>query len=271
MRSELSELLTTAKYAASQAARVHRAAIQSGKRNVSTKASSADLVTEVDREAEQELVAAIREARPSDSIVGEEGTNLQGSSGVRWIFDPLDGTTNFVHHYPAHSVVVGIEINGERVAGVVYDTSSGRVYAGVVGEGATCDDLPIAVRNENNLKSALVGTGFLPNSEIRRLQADVLGKVLPLVRDIRRSGCPSLDICTVASGALDAFYECGLGLWDISAAAAIAEAAGATVLLLDSKALPNPFLIVANAQLMPSLVDLFAEIGVAEAPGISLG
>jgi myo-inositol-1(or 4)-monophosphatase len=238
--------------------------MQFGKFNVNTKASGSDLVTDIDRHAEQELVTAIRQARPNDSIVGEEGTNHEGTSGVRWVLDPLDGTSNFVHHYPAHSVAVGIEIDGHRVAGVVHDTYSNRVYAGLVGEGATCDGLPITVRHENNLSRALVGTGFLPDADVRRLQVDLLRKVLPCVRDIRRSGCPSLDICNVAAGALDAFYECGLGPWDIAGAAAVAEAAGATVLLLDSKVLPNPFLIVANAQLMPSLLALFAEIGLAE-------
>jgi len=262
--AQLSELLVTARYAASQAACVHRGALQFGKLKVDTKASSSDLVTEIDREAEQKLVAAIRESRPHDAIVGEEGTNYLGTSGVTWILDPLDGTTNFVHHYPNHSVAVGIEIDGQRVAGVVHDTFNNRVYEGVVGAGATCDDVPITVRKESNLKQALVGTGFLPDPGVRRLQAELLREVLPRVRDIRRSGCPSLDICQVASGALDAFYECGLGPWDISAAAAIAEAAGAIVLLLESTGLPNPFVVVANAQLMPVLVSLFAEVGVAE-------
>ncbi|HKE56651.1 MAG TPA: inositol monophosphatase family protein [Pyrinomonadaceae bacterium] len=264
MREELRELLNTAKYAASQAARVHRSAIQLGQLDVSSKASSTDLVTEVDREAEQALVTAILATRASDSIVGEEGTNHQGTSGVRWILDPLDGTTNFVHGYPAHSVAVGIEINGERRVGVVHDTFSNRVYAAVVGEGATYDDAPIVVRSEDKLERALVGTGFLPDAGVRRLQAELLREVLPRVRDIRRSGCPSLDICNVASGKLDVFYECGLGPWDICAAAAIAEAAGATVRLLASQVLPNPLLVVANPKLISTFVSLLEKVGVTQ-------
>lgn len=221
-------------------------------------------MTEVDREAERELVNAIRAARPTDGIIGEEGTNFSSSSGVRWILDPLDGTTNFIHQYPAHSVAVGVEIDGQRIIGVVHDTFSQRVYAGVVGEGATCDGKPLAVRNECNLQQALIGTGFLPDVDVRRLQADLLREILPRVRDVRRSGCPSLDICGVASGALDDFYECGLGQWDIAAAAAIAEAAGATVLLLNSKVLPNPFLLVANAELVSAMVALLIANGVVE-------
>ena len=266
MREELSELLEIARHAASRAAAVHRRAMGSGELKVETKRSACDLVTEVDREAERELVAAIRSARPNDEIIGEEGTTLSGSSDVRWVLDPLDGTTNFVHLYPAHAVAVGVEVGGRRVIGVVHDTFSNRVYAGVVGEGATCDDKPIAVRNEGNLKQALVGTGFLPDADVRRAQAFLLGQILPRVRDVRRSGCPSLDICSVAAGTLDAFYECGLGLWDITAAAAIAEAAGATILLLKSRELPNPFLVAANARLTSALVALLVEAGVVEVP-----
>jgi myo-inositol-1(or 4)-monophosphatase len=266
MREELSVLLEIAKYAARLAAAVHRRAIEAGEFKVETKRSTSDLVTEIDREAERELVTAIRAARPDDEIIGEEGADFSGSSGVRWILDPLDGTTNFVHQYPAHSVAVGIEIDGRRVIGVVHDTFSNRVYAGIVGEGATCDGKPIKVRDECHLAQALVGTGFLPDADVRRVQADLLRQVLPRVRDVRRSGCPSLDICGVASGILDVFYECGLGQWDIAAAAAIAEAAGAKILLLNSSVLPNPLLVAANATLTPAIVALLVETGVVEAP-----
>ena len=258
---ELWELLELARRAASLAAAVHRSAIDGGSFKVCAKTSSSDLVTEIDQESERRLVAAIREARPNDEIIGEEGANFQGDSGVRWILDPLDGTTNFVHGYPAHSVAVGIEIEGRRTIGVVHDTFSGRVYWGVVGNGAGVDEKPIGVRHESDLSLALIGTGFLAYPEVRRAQADLLREILPRVRDIRRSGCPSLDICAVASGHLDGFYEAGLGRWDIAAGAAIAEAAGATVLLLDSKVLPDPLLVVANAKLAAALVSALADAG----------
>jgi myo-inositol-1(or 4)-monophosphatase len=122
------------------------------------------------------------------------------------------------------------------------------------------------VRNEWDLKQALIGTGFLPDADVRRLQADLLRQILPRVRDVRRSGCPSLDICGVASGALDAFYECGLGQWDIAAATAIAEAAGATILLLNSRVLPNPFLVVGNPRITSAMVALLVETGVVDIP-----
>jgi myo-inositol-1(or 4)-monophosphatase len=264
MKEQLSALLELAKRAARAAADVHRCAIEKGRFEVQTKASSSDLVTAIDREAEQALVAVIRAARPRDEIVGEEGVNLRGDSGVRWILDPLDGTTNFVHRYPAHSVAVGVEMQGRRAMGVVHDTFSQRVYSGVVGQGATCDGQSLTVRNETELSRALVGTGFLPNAEVRRVQADLLRAVLPRVRDLRRSGCPSLDICNVAAGALDAFYESGLGEWDIAAATAIAEAAGATVHLFHSAILPNPVLVVANAKLADAVVAVLQEAGAIE-------
>jgi len=254
-------LLEIAMHAAIAAAKIHRDAVQLSDFTIATKRTRSDLVTEVDRAAEQELVRVIRAVRPDDEIVGEEGTNVSGTSGVRWILDPLDGTTNFVHQYPAYSVAVGIEIGGRRKIGVVHDTFSDRVYAGIVGVGASCDGIAITVRNESRLEQALVATGFLPDADVRRSQAELLREVLPRVRDVRRSGCPSLDICHVASGNLDAFYECGLGAWDIAAAGAIAEAAGAKVLLLDSRVLPPPLLVVANDKLASALVGLLIQSG----------
>ena len=266
MNDELLELLEIAKLAAQRAANIHRRAMNTDDFEVNAKSSTSDLVTEIDRAAERELVEAIHSARPGDEIIGEEGTNISGTSEVRWILDPLDGTTNFVHRYPAHSVAVGVEIGKRRMIGVVHDTASNRVYAGVIGEGATCDQKPIAVRHEGSLKQALIGTGFLPNDNVRREQADLLRQILPRVRDVRRSGCPSLDLCSVASGTLDGFYECGLGPWDIAAGAAIAEAAGASIVLLNSRVFPNPFLVVANARLLTEMVSVFVEAGVVERP-----
>lgn len=260
MPEVLEELLKIARHAAALAAGVHRRAHQGGF-YIKTKGSQSDLVTAVDLEAEQQLVAAIRNARPDDSILGEEGANLKGSTGVRWILDPLDGTTNFIYGYPAHSVCVGVEIDDKRVLGVVHDTYHDRVYAGVLGAVADCDGQPIRARAEPVLARSLIGTGFLPTLEVRDAQGEILRRLLPQVRDVRRSGCPSLDLCAVASGALDGFYESGLGRWDIAAGAAIAEAAGATVVELQSRLLPNPVVVAANAQLLKSFVAALAEAG----------
>ena len=240
MRGDFEALLRIAKQAAQVAAAVHHRA-DPGLLGVGMKSSPMDLVTAVDREAEQQLVSVIRTARPDDAIIGEEGTTISGNSGVCWILDPLDGTTNFVYGYPAHAVAVGIEIDGKRVLGVVHDTYHHRVYSGVVGGGAECDGRPMAAGVTSDLSHALIGTGFLPEAAVRHVQGEVLQRVLPVVRDVRRSGCPALDLCAVAAGTLDGFYESGLRRWDIAAGAAIAEAAGATVVELQSTVLPNPF------------------------------
>jgi myo-inositol-1(or 4)-monophosphatase len=268
MPADLGELLRIAKHAARMAAAVHRRAGR-GSLGVSTKGSPIDLVTEFDHEAERELVSPIQTAPPYDTILGEQGTNITGTSGVCWIVDPLEGTTNVVHGYPAHAVALGVEIDGKRGLGVVHDTALNRVYAGIVGEGAHCDDQPIAVRGESVPSRALIGTGFLAHAELRRVQAEVLRSVLPLVRDVRRSGCPSLDLCAVASGMQDGFYESGLGRWDITAGTAIAEAAGAMVVELYSAILPNPLLVVGNAKLLAALVSTLVQAGVATNPPTS--
>jgi myo-inositol-1(or 4)-monophosphatase len=262
MPAHLEELLSIAKQAAQAAAAVHHRA-QRGRLGVGMKSSPMDLVTAVDREAEQVLVSIIQRARPHDAILGEEGTTVPGSSGVCWILDPLDGTTNFVYGYPAHAVAVGVEIDGTRVLGIVHDTAHRRVYAGVVGVGAHCDGSPMAPGTTADLSRALIGTGFLPDTRVRQVQGEVLRRLLPLVRDVRRSGCPALDLCGVAAGRLDGFYESGLGRWDIAAGAAIAEAAGARVVELQSPILPNPVLVVANAGLLQALVTMLVDVGAA--------
>lgn len=264
-RELMKALLSIAIQAARAAAAVHRRA-EPGHLGVGMKSSPMDLVTAVDREAEQQLVSAIRTARPHDAIIGEEGTAIPGSSGVCWLLDPLDGTTNFIYGYPAHAVAVGVEIDGQRVLGVVHDTYHQRLYSGIVGGGAQCDGRPIAPGATADLSRALVGTGFLPDAAVRRVQGELLRDMLPVVRDVRRSGCPALDLCAVATGMLDGFYESGLGRWDITAGAAIAEAAGAAVVELQSPILPNPLLVVANARLLKALVTMLVEAGAATEP-----
>jgi myo-inositol-1(or 4)-monophosphatase len=248
------QLLEIAKQAAALAATVHRSSLQSAIA-VDTKQSQSDLVTFVDRESERIIVDAIRNKRPQDSIVGEEGTSIEGDSGVCWVIDPLDGTTNFVHGYPFHSVAIGVEINGLRRLGVVHDTFHDAVYCGTVGAGASCDGTQITPGSASVLGHSLIGTGFSPLYEVRAKQGIVLQSLLPMVRDLRRSGCPSLDICAVAAGKLDGFFESNLGRWDITAAAAIAEAAGAVVQILESPVLPSPMIVVANSSLCGELVN----------------
>lgn len=259
MTPDIDELLRLAKMIAAAGAAVHR---QGFGRPLATRAKSSetDLVSEVDLETERVLISYIRRERPEDAIISEEGSNQPGQSGVCWILDPLDGTTNYLYGYPAFGIAIGIELDGEGVVGVVHDTYHDRVYAGVIGRGATCDEKPITVSTSTRLETALIATGFLPDRTIRRRQGAILTEVLPRVRDIRRSGSPILDLCGVASGQTDGFYEFGLGRWDIAAGAVIARAAGARVTLFPQQELPRPLLVASAPGIHDALVALLSSL-----------
>jgi myo-inositol-1(or 4)-monophosphatase len=196
---------------------------------VSAKSTPTDAVTEVDRGSERLIVTRIGEKRPDDGILGEEGTSRPGSSGIRWVVDPLDGTVNFLYGIGAYAVSIGVEIDGERVAGAVYDASRGQMYDAVLGGGARRDGARLTCSGVRDLALALVGTGFGYDANIRAQQGAVVARLLPKVRDIRRIGSAALDLCAVAAGARDAFYEAGLQPWDRSAGLLIAAEAGARV------------------------------------------
>lgn len=200
-----------------------------------TKSTETDVVTEADRASEDLIRRMIAAKRPDDAFLGEEGDDVAGTSGVRWIVDPIDGTVNFLYGLPRYAVSIAAERDGEVVAGVVVDVAR-RVefsaYAG--GDGAhgvvaLRDGKPIAVRPATPLSHRLVATGFSYDAALRRLQAQCLVRFLPRVRDVRRAGSCALDICDVARGALDGYLEEGVHLWDHAAAGLIAQGAGARV------------------------------------------
>ncbi len=193
---------------------------------VGTKSTATDMVTEADRAAEALLIERLLGARPGDGFVGEEGTLETGSSGVRWVVDPLDGTTNFIYGIPAYAVSVAAEAEGEAVAGVVHDVAHGLTYAAAAGRGATCNGRPVRVRAGASLSTALVATGFAYDAARRGEQAAVLTRVLPRVRDIRRMGSAALDLAHVACGVLDGYYEYRLNAWDIAAGGLLVREAG---------------------------------------------
>jgi myo-inositol-1(or 4)-monophosphatase len=245
---------------AADAAAVHRAGRQRALR-VETKSSRTDLVSEVDREAERIVVEGIRAVRPDDAILGEEGGAHAGTSGVRWIIDPLDGTTNYVYRYPAHSVSIAVEVDGVVCAGVVHDTAHERVYAAVRGGGATCDGQPIAANRIDDLGTALLATGFQYRADVRTRQAAVLAAILPAVRDVRRGGSAALDLSWVADGRLDLYYEAGLAEWDVAAGALIAAEAGAAVRRIDVQGGPTPMVIAGAPALLGPFEALLAAAG----------
>jgi len=196
-----------------------------------TKSSSVDVVTEADRASEELVRRLLRERRPDDGFLGEEESEEAGTSGVRWVIDPIDGTVNFLYGLPQYAVSIAAEWRGEVVAGVVVNAATGVEYVAHVSSGgtaeATRDGRPIGVRGTAPLSQRLVATGFSYDASLRELQAQALVRLLPRVRDIRRLGSCALDLCHVAEGSVDAYVEEGVNLWDHAAGALVARAAGA--------------------------------------------
>jgi len=242
------------------AGQVHRRGLERTLR-VETKSSVSDLVSEVDRQAERLIVERLSALRPDDAILAEEGTLLRGTSGVRWVIDPLDGTTNYLYGYPAFAASIAVEIDGEPQIGAVYDSSAGRCYSAVRGFGAFCDDHPIRVRDQSDLERSLVATGFSYEAEQRERQGSVLALVLSRVSDIRRGGAAALDLCHVAAGHLDAYWELDNAPWDYAAGSVIAREAGAEVLFPQAAHGRGPAVVAANSLLMASFLSLLKESG----------
>ncbi|ORT57457.1 inositol monophosphatase family protein [Streptomyces sp. CB03238] len=193
----------------------------------STKSSPIDIVTEMDIAAEKLITAFLAEHRPDDGLLGEEGAATEGVSGVRWVVDPLDGTVNYLYGLPTWAVSIAAERDGEAVVGVVEAPMRGETFRAVLGGGAFMNDRPIRCRPAPPLDQALVSTGFNYVAEVRAHQADVAQRLIPRLRDIRRSGSAAVDLCDVAAGRLDGYYERGLSPWDMAAGALIAREAGA--------------------------------------------
>jgi myo-inositol-1(or 4)-monophosphatase len=207
---------------------------------VRSKTTPTDPVTVVDTETERLLRDRLAQLRPGDPILGEEGGGpadpaATPANAVTWVLDPIDGTVNFVYGIPAYAVSVGAQINGVSVAGAVADVVAGRVYSAAAGLGAHVVDKhgtePLRCAAVDDLSMALLGTGFGYSRRRRAVQAALLAQMLPVVRDVRRIGSAALDLCMVAAGRLDAFYEHGLQVWDRAAGALIASEAGARVVV----------------------------------------
>ncbi len=218
-----------------------------------TKSSPTDMVTDIDRRTERLIVDRLLAARPDDAVLGEELGARQGRSGVRWVIDPLDGTTNFLYGYPGFGVSIGAEIEGVPAVGVVVDTVRAEVFAAAAGLGASCNGRAVTVAGDTHLPQALVGTGFSYDPDRRERQAGVLTVVLPRVRDIRRGGAAAVDLCSVACGRLDGFYERGLAPWDLAAGCLIAAEAGATVGDLDGDGASPAFCLAATPRIFEPL------------------
>jgi myo-inositol-1(or 4)-monophosphatase len=285
----LAELADVALACARAAASVLVAGLGSPARGVDTKTSATDMVSEVDRRSEAAVSEVLAARRPADAVLGEEGTTRAGSTGIRWVVDPLDGTTNFLFGIPQFAVSVAAESTGQpesteepespgvagstgaapktgaaakTLVGVVVDPSAGETWAAVRGWGAYRNGAPCRVAaGRSTLSTALVATGFGYRSQRREWQGSVAARVLPRVRDIRRFGAASLDLCWTAGGRYDCYYEWGLNPWDLAAGALICAEAGGRV-----EVLPGRLIVAAPPELWEPLHQLLVEAGATDVP-----
>ncbi|MCU1358762.1 MAG: suhB [Ilumatobacteraceae bacterium] len=226
MKSLADELVHLASGLAREAGELVASGRRDGIHSLTTKSSATDMVTEFDQASERLIVHRLTVARPDDGIIGEEGTATNGSSGVRWLIDPIDGTTNFMYGLPGYGVsIAAVDENGP-LAGVVYVPALDELFAARRDGGAMLNGTPIHCGAGTDLASALVGTGFSYLASRRATQAARVARLIPKVRDIRRLGAASVDLCFVAMGRLDAYFEEFLGPWDLAAGELIAREAG---------------------------------------------
>lgn len=231
----------------------------------STKSSATDPVTEMDRAVEAWLVERIQAERPDDAILGEEGAGVAGTSGLTWVIDPIDGTVNYVYGVASFAVSVAV-VSGEpdplswqAQAGAVRDVVTGRTWAAAHGLGALRDGTPIVPPAAVPLAECLTGTGFGYAATQRAEQARILSEVLPRVRDIRRLGSAAVDLCLVADGTLDLYYEQGLNPWDLAAGALIAAEAGCAVTGLEGRPPSAAMTVAGRGQAARDLLAILAE------------
>ena len=227
---------------------------------VASKTSSTDMVTDADRASERAVLAVLAAARPDDAILGEESGAHDGASGIRWIVDPLDGTTNFLYGIPQWCVSVAVEDDAGPLAGCVLSPTTNECFAASRGGGAERNGEPIRVREQTSLADALLATGFSYLADEREAAARLLDHLLPRVRDIRRPGSAALDLAWVAAGRLDGYFEAPVFPWDGAAGRLLVTEAGGVV-----SAMPpigssgQPGLVAAGPQIHDALAALVAE------------
>jgi myo-inositol-1(or 4)-monophosphatase len=242
--------LTVAREAAALVAERRRGSVAVADR----KSSSVDIVTAVDRESESFIRARLAELRPGDGFFGEEGNRESGSTGLTWIVDPIDGTVNFVYGIPAYAISIAV-VEGAAtpeewtaLAAVVINVANGEEYVASLGAGATLNGDALQVVPAPTLAEALLATGFAYDSERRSQQGEVIGRLIGQVRDIRRIGAASLDLCNVAANRVNIYFERGLMPWDHAAGVLIAQEAGATVRGLNGAAASANWCLAAHPQ-----------------------
>jgi len=259
------ELLELARATAEEAALLVGAGRSTAAEQVDTKSSPVDVVTAVDRASEELIVHRLTEARPGDGVLGEEGAAREGTSGVRWVVDPIDGTVNFLYGLPAFAVSIAAEVDGRAEVGVVLNVGTGELFTAVRGRGAWLTAPGAAAvqlhgSSPASLEQTLVATGFGYRVEQRRAQGAVVAGLLPEVRDIRRWGCASLDLCAAAAGRVDAYYELDLKPWDHAAGALVAAEAGLVVTGIDGRPFAEPMAVAVAPSVAQPLVELLERL-----------
>jgi myo-inositol-1(or 4)-monophosphatase len=256
--TELEPLLALAEELAGRAAELSLSRLHEPRADVRTKSTATDMVSEVDKACERLIVDGIREARPGDGILSEEGASAEATTGVRWVIDPIDGTTNYLYGHPGYAISIAVERDGNAIAGVVHDPLHGERFTATRGGGARLNGEPIQLSAETELGSALVATGFGYTPDGRTRQAEALARLIGSIRDIRRMGAAAVDLCSVACGRVDAFFERGLNHWDLAAGELIAVEAGAIVSSIEGGPPRSGSVLAASPALHEPLLALLA-------------
>jgi myo-inositol-1(or 4)-monophosphatase len=264
--SEPDALLALAVDTAREAAALVARGRASAGDQVDVKSSSVDVVTAVDTASERLIVGRLLGARPDDAVLGEEGGPRAGSSGVRWLVDPIDGTVNFLYGLPFYAVSIAAEVDGVVRAGAVLNPANGELFTATTGGGAWLstpvhpDPVRLTGSRPPSLEQTLVGTGFGYQQEQRRAQGAMVAALLPRVRDIRRVGSAALELCAAAAGRLDAYYEQHLNPWDHAAGGLVAAEAGLVVTGLPGCPFAEPMGIAAAPTVADAFVELIADL-----------
>lgn len=271
-RDDVRELMRLAHDLAAEAAELIVRFGPAGRLVADTKSSPTDVVTATDRAAEELLRERLRVLRPGDALYGEEAGGSAGDTGLTWVLDPIDGTVNFVYGLPGYCVSIAA-VTGDPhtdggwqpLAGCVLSPGTGQLWTAGLGQGSYLDGQRLQIRPPPEPAQALVATGFSYSAQRRAAQARLMAAVLPQLRDIRRMGSAAMELCMVASGQLDAYYEQGLNTWDIAAAHLVVTEAGGTVRGLGDVPAGAHMVIAAAEPLCHQLADLLSGSGDAEA------
>lgn len=252
------ELLDLARQAARSAGDLLLQRFHKPSAGIEAKSTPTDLVSDADRDAERLIVNLITKERPDDGIISEERPASSSTTGIDWVIDPLDGTVNFLFGIPWWAVSIAVEQQGKGIVGVIYAPCVEELFEARLGDGARLNGSAISVSDRGDLSTAMIGTGFAYDARARAVQADIVTRVLPRARDIRRAGSAALDLASLACGRLDGFYEAPMEHWDKAAGILVVGEAGGIVSELPAPYDLSPGVIAANPTLHPQLVELVA-------------